>query len=352
MEQLKVIRERLAVEEADVFLVSNPVNRRYLTGFTGSTGILWITPNSQAILTDSRYLEQVIVQCPGWEPILTENPPATMGTLIKNQAVRKIIFEKDHATVSQWEEWQRLLPAAFHGTSGWVQDLRMIKTREELASIRQAAKYADQAFSEVLPRIRAGISERDLALSLELCMRQAGASGVSFSPIVASGPRSAMPHAKPTDRVLRDGDLVILDFGCVVNGYCSDMTRTVVIGKPKQRHLWIYDLVHEAQRAALAAIAPGKTCNEIDAIPRGIITDTGYGEYFGHPLGHGVGLEIHESPRLSTTDHTVLKPGMVVTVEPGVYLPGFGGVRIEDLVVVTEKGYEILSRTPKTLEIR
>lgn len=352
MEQLKAIRERLAVEQADVFLVSNPVNRRYLTGFTGSTGILWITPNSQAVLSDSRYLEQVIMQCPGWEAILTENMLATMGTLIKKQDVRKIIFEKDHATVNQWEEWKRLLPAAFHGTSGWIQDLRMIKTHGELASIRQAAKLADQAFSEVLPRIRAGISERDLALSLELCMRQAGASGVSFSPIVASGPCSAMPHAKPTDRVLRDGDLVIVDFGCIVNGYCSDMTRTVVIGKPKKRHLWIYDLVHEAQRAALAAISPGRTCNEIDAIARSIITEAGYGKYFGHPLGHGVGLEIHENPRLSTTDYTVLKPGMVVTVEPGVYLPGFGGVRIEDLVVVTAEGHETLSTTSRDLNVR
>ncbi len=174
---------------------------------------------------------------------------------------------------------------------------------------------------------------------------------MSFDPIIASGPRSALPHARPGDRIFSVGDFVVFDFGCVVNGYCSDMTRTVVIGEPEEKHLTIYDLVLEAQMESLKAVGPGKTGAEIDAIARNIISDNGYGEYFGHGLGHSLGLEVHENPRLSKTDQTVLQPGMIVTVEPGVYLPDFGGVRIEDLVLVTEDGHEVLSSTFKELYV-
>ncbi|NMB21267.1 MAG: aminopeptidase P family protein, partial [Firmicutes bacterium] len=186
---------------------------------------------------------------------------------------------------------------------------------------------------------------------LEFLMRKAGASAMSFDPIVASGPRSALPHARPGERILSVGDFLVLDFGCKVNGYCSDMTRTLVIGEPEEKHLLIYDLVLEAQLRSLEAIAPGKTGVEIDTIARNIISEAGYGEYFGHGLGHSLGLEVHESPRLSKLDQTVLQPGMIVTVEPGVYLPDFGGVRIEDLVLVTEDGYEVLSSTFKELYV-
>ncbi|MFY9526018.1 MAG: M24 family metallopeptidase, partial [Limnochordia bacterium] len=231
------------------------------------------------------------------------------------------------------------------------EELRSIKTEQEIENIRQAAKIGDQAFAELLPKIRSGVSEIEIALELEFLMRRAGASGMSFSPIIASGPQSALPHARPSERILMYGDFVVFDFGCIVNGYCSDMTRTIVIGEPEEQHLLIYDLVLKAQLESLAAVAPGRKGSEIDAIARDIITDAGYGEYFGHGLGHSLGLEIHESPRLSKADHTVLQPGMVVTVEPGVYLPGFGGVRIEDLVVVREDGHEVLTSTFKELYI-
>ena len=351
MERITRIRERLRAEGADVFLVSNPVNRRYLTGFTGSAGLVWISSTKQAILTDCRYVEQVKAECPDWELIRIETYDETLQELIETEQVKGIAFEEDHVTVQQLQNWQKKLSAEFKAVSGWVQELRMVKTETEIEHIRKAAQIGDQAFAELLPSIRSGMTEREIALELEFLMRKAGATGTSFDPIVASGPQSALPHARPGERILSHGDFVVFDFGCVVNGYCSDMTRTIVVGEPEEQHLLIYDLVYKAQVESLKAIKPGKTGAEIDAIARNTITEAGYGENFGHGLGHSVGLEIHESPRLSKTDQTVLKPGMIVTVEPGVYVPGFGGVRIEDLVVVTEEGYEVLTSTFKELYV-
>ncbi|NLL49342.1 MAG: aminopeptidase P family protein [Firmicutes bacterium] len=351
MERISRIRERLQVEGIDVFLVSSPINRRYLTGFTGSAGLVWISPTRQAILTDFRYLEQVKQECPGWELIHIESYIESLTTLIEEDKVQTIAIEKEYVTVNQMEDWQEKLAPTFTGVKGWVEELRMIKSEEEVANIRKAASIADEAFAKLLPTIRSGLTEREIALELEFLMRKAGASAMSFDPIIASGPRSALPHARPGERILSVGDFVVFDFGCVVNGYCSDMTRTLVIGEPEEKHLLIYDLVLEAQERSLAAVGPGKTGVEIDAIARNIISDAGYGEYFGHGLGHSLGLEVHESPRLSKLDETVLQPGMIVTVEPGVYLPDFGGVRIEDLVLVTEDGHEVLSSTFKELYV-
>ena len=351
MERITKIRERLQAEGADVFLVSSPLNRRYLTGFTGSAGLVWISNTRQAILTDFRYLEQVKAECPGWELIRIETYIESLNNLIEADKVQTIAFEKDYVTVKQMEDWNEKLPPKFSGVSGWVEELRMIKSDDEIDNIRSAARIADEAFVQLLPTLRSGLTEREVALELEFLMRKAGASGMSFDPIIASGPRSALPHARPGDRIFSVGDFVVFDFGCVVNGYCSDMTRTVVIGEPEEKHLTIYDLVLEAQMESLKAVGPGKTGAEIDAIARNIISDNGYGEYFGHGLGHSLGLEVHENPRLSKTDQTVLQPGMIVTVEPGVYLPDFGGVRIEDLVLVTEDGHEVLSSTFKELYV-
>lgn len=351
MEQVARIRERMQAEGVDVLLVSNPVNRRYLTGFTGSAGLVWISRDSQAILTDFRYFEQVQAQCPDWELVRINTYTDSLQTLIDEQEIQTIAFEKDHVTVQQLQEWQDKLSAKFVDISGWVQEMRMIKTSEEIEYTRRAAQIADESFAELLPSIRSGVTERDLAIELEFLMRKAGASNTSFDSIVASGPRSALPHARPGERILSHGDFVVFDFGCIVNGYCSDMTRTIVVGEPEEKHLVIYDVVLKAQLQSLAAVGPGKTGVEIDSIARDIITDAGYGDYFGHGLGHSVGLEVHENPRLSKTDNTALQPGMIVTIEPGVYLPDFGGVRIEDLVVVTEDGHEVLSSTFKELYV-
>lgn len=351
MERVARIRERLQALGADVFLISNPVNRRYITGFTGSAGLVWISSTKQAILTDFRYVEQVKAECPGWELIRIETYNDALEELIKGENIRSIVFEEEHVTVKQLREWQDRFAVELKGSSGWVEELRMCKTPAEIEHIRRAAQIGDEAFAELLPNIKSGRTEREIALELEYLMRRKGASAMSFAPIVASGPQSALPHARPGERILSYGDFVVMDFGCVVNGYCSDMTRTIVIGEPEERHLLIYDLVLKAQVEAVEAVAPGKTGAEIDAIAREIIAEAGYGDYFGHGLGHSVGLEVHENPRLSKTDQTVLAPGMIVTVEPGVYLPGFGGVRIEDLVVVTEDGHEVLTSSFKELYV-
>lgn len=351
MERVARIRDRLQAEGADVFLISNPVNRRYITGFTGSAGLVWISSTKQAILTDFRYVEQVKAECPGWELIRIETYNDALEELIKGENIRSIVFEEEHVTVKQLREWQDRFAVELKGSSGWVEELRMCKTPAEIEHIRRAAQIGDEAFAELLPNIKSGRTEREIALELEYLMRRKGASAMSFAPIVASGPQSALPHARPGERILSYGDFVVMDFGCVVNGYCSDMTRTIVIGEPEERHLLIYDLVLKAQVEAVEAVAPGKTGAEIDAIAREIIAEAGYGDYFGHGLGHSVGLEVHENPRLSKTDQTVLAPGMIVTVEPGVYLPGFGGVRIEDLVVVTEDGHEVLTSSFKELYV-
>ena len=199
-------------------------------------------------MTDFRYVEQVKAECPGWELVQIETYIESLKTLIEESGVKKIAFEKDYVTVKQLEEWQEKLPVQFVGVSGWTEELRMIKDQAEIESIRQAAKIADEAFAELLPKLRSGVTERDIALELEFLMRKKGASGMSFDPIVASGPRSALPHARPTDRIFSVGDFVVFDFGCVVNGYCSDMTRTVVIGEPEEQHLLIYDLVLKVRR--------------------------------------------------------------------------------------------------------
>ncbi len=302
-------------------------------------------------MTDFRYVEQVKAECPGWELIRIETYNDALEELIKGENIRSIVFEEEHVTVKQLREWQDRFAVELKGSSGWVEELRMCKTPAEIEHIRRAAQIGDEAFAELLPNIKSGRTEREIALELEYLMRRKGASAMSFAPIVASGPQSALPHARPGERILSYGDFVVMDFGCVVNGYCSDMTRTIVIGEPEERHLLIYDLVLKAQVEAVEAVAPGKTGAEIDAIAREIIAEAGYGDYFGHGLGHSVGLEVHENPRLSKTDQTVLAPGMIVTVEPGVYLPGFGGVRIEDLVVVTEDGHEVLTSSFKELYV-
>lgn len=336
---------------AQAFVVTSPVNRRYLTGFTGSAGTVWISESKRALLTDFRYIEQAKGQCPGWEIIEIDEMEQAIARLISAEGVKAVAIEAPHVTVHQFKSWQKAFSAEIIETEGIVEKVRMIKTPDEIEKIRRAAAIADHAFAQILPLLRPGVTELEIALELEFTMRKAGASGVSFRPIVATGERSALPHAEPGNRVFANGDFVVMDFGCVFEGYCSDMTRTVLIGEPTEEHMVIYDLVLRAQLESLAAVKPGVTGRQVDSVARDIIADAGYGQYFGHGLGHGVGLEIHERPRLSQKDETVLEPGMVVTVEPGVYLPGFGGVRIEDLVVVTESGRETLSSTFKELYV-
>jgi Xaa-Pro aminopeptidase len=325
-------------------------NLRYLTGFTGSTGAALITPREAVLLVDFRYVEQAHTEAPGWEVVqVPRQASEALAESVRAREVRRLGFEPDGLTVRQHGELARLLhPTEFVAVEG-VDRLRWVKEPDELDRIRRAVQVADAAFDHILGYLRPGVRERDVATELEFYMRRQGAEREAFSSIVASGARSSLPHGRASDKPLASGELVTLDFGAVVDGYHSDCTRTVVLGPATSRQREIYDLVLRAQTAALQGLRPGLAGRDADALARRVIADAGHGEHFGHGLGHGVGLAIHEGPTLSPREEAVLEAGMVVTVEPGVYLPGWGGVRIEDLVVLTSDGCEVLTRAPKQL---
>ncbi|WP_124727195.1 M24 family metallopeptidase [Staphylospora marina] len=346
------LRRLMSGRGIEAVLISHPVNRRYLSGFTGSSGVALITASDAVLITDFRYVSQVKEQSP--HMTLVEHASAsllqTVAEECRKRDVKELAFEEHHLTFAQ----HRALEDALGGiklrpVGTLTEELRMIKDEAEIQIIRDAAKIADQAFEGILKELRPGMRERDVALRLEVMMREMGASSSSFDIIVASGKRSALPHGKASDKVLEKGDLVTLDFGACYRGYVSDLTRTVALGEPGEKAREIYGIVLEAQVKAVEAIRPGITGVEADAVARDYIREKGYGDYFGHGTGHGIGLEVHEGPTLSIRGDTVLVPGMIVTVEPGIYLPDFGGVRIEDDVLVTDAGYEVLTHSPKEL---
>lgn len=343
-------------EEVGAMIVVNPSNRRYLSNFTGSAGLLYISEKTQALLTDFRYIEQASSQCPDFE-ILNHQSKGMVGLLkelMDKDQVKKVAIESDSVTYTQYLGYEvGFDDIEIKGTQSLVERLREVKDADEINNIRRAEAIGDIAFTHIISFIKDryldGVTENEIALELETTMRKHGASGTSFSSIVASGAKSSLPHAVPGDKILENGDFVVMDFGCIYNGYCSDMTRTIVVGEPSDKHLDIYNTVLLANEEAIKAIKPGKTGKEIDDVARKIISDKGYGDYFGHGLGHSVGLDIHEEPRLSPAGDSKLEVGMAVTVEPGIYIPDFGGVRIEDLVVVREDGIENLTFSPKEL---
>lgn len=344
------LREQLRQEGLEAMLVSHPVNRRYLSGFTGSAGYLLLTQNNSWLLTDFRYMSQAPAQAAAFEVV--EHAPHFMDTvkqLLSDAGIARVGFEPHTVVYSDYQAWAEALGSiALTPVEPIVEQLRMIKDESEIAIMQEAAKLADDTFSHITGLLRPGISEADIALEMEVFMRSRGATSSSFETIVASGERSALPHGEASDRIIQPEEFVKLDFGAYFNGYCSDLTRTVYVGAaPTLKHKEIYEIVLEAQLHALEHIRPGMTGKEADALTRDIITRYGYGDCFGHSTGHGLGMEIHESPRLSKLSDTVLTPGMTVTVEPGIYLPGFGGVRIEDDVVITDNGIKILTSSPK-----
>ena len=354
IKRLEQFRAKMDTAGTEAAIILKPENRAYLSGFDGSAGMLLITRNSALLLVDFRYIEQAKHQAPYFQVIQYSQPLSeTLRTVFLDLNLETVSFEQDYVTWEQYEIWANKLGdlVEFIPLPDLTQKLRMLKGPEEIELVRQAASIADQAFLEILPLLRAGISERDLAVELEYAMRRRGAQGMAFETIVASGPRASYPHGTATERTLQTGDLVIIDFGAVYQGYCSDCTRTVCIGLPTPKQQEVYNLVQKAQDVALKAISPGITAAEVDAIARQVISEQGYGENFGHSLGHGVGRLVHEEPTLGGKDQTILKAGMVVTVEPGVYLPGWGGVRIEELVLVTDVGCEILTHCRKGLTI-
>jgi Xaa-Pro aminopeptidase len=345
--------ERVRDREIDALLVTDLVNLRWVTGFTGSNGAAIVGPGARVFLTDFRYLTQSAEQVPDFEREIVKSDLLAGVAQAMPAGVRRLGFDDAHMSVKDHRHLAELLGDAVElvPAGGLVEELRAIKDPEEIAKVSAAARLADDALRAVLARGLVGRTEREVALDLELEQRRLGAEAVSFPPIVAAGEHGALPHASPRDVEIPRGTFVVIDWGCRLDGYCSDCTRTYATGELDPRDREIYELVLRAQLAALDAVRPGPTGREVDAVAREIITAAGHGEHFGHGLGHGVGLEVHEGPRLSTTGEAALAAGQVVTVEPGVYVPGAVGVRIEDLVVITDDGHEVLSGLPKELTV-
>ncbi len=347
MSRLERMRQKMQEESIDAYVVLRPENGRYLSGFSGGEATLYVTARKAILLTDFRYIEQAKGEAPDFEIIKTGQDHFEALAELGQQAQR-VGFEGDFVTYINFEKLKKGFPQAeLLSLPDLVNHLRSVKDQTEIDTIRQAVKIADDAFASVLKTIDIGQTEEEIGLDLEYSMRRAGASGGSFQFIVASGVRSALPHGSASSKKIQLGEFLTMDFGAIYQGYCSDITRTVFLGEPQDKHREVYQVVLAAQRAGIAAVAPGRTGKEVDAVARKIIEDAGYGDYFGHGLGHSVGLAIHEGPNLNMREERVLEPGMVITVEPGIYIPDWGGVRIEDIVLVTENGCEVLTQAPK-----
>jgi Xaa-Pro aminopeptidase len=348
------VAEALAEREADALLVTDLVNVRWLTGFTGSNAAAVVgREGSRRFVTDFRYLTQSADEVdPAWEREIAVDLLAGVVKGLPGSGELRLAFDDAHVSVKDHGRLSGMLRSGIElvPAGGAVEALRAVKDAEELEAVRAAARLADDALTEVLGRGLVGRTEREVALDLEFTMRRMGAQAASFPPIVAAGEHGALPHATPREVAIPAGTLCVVDWGAQLDGYASDCTRTYATGDIDPRDAEVYALVLAAQEAALAAVRPGPTGREVDAVARSIIDAAGHAEHFGHGLGHGVGLDVHEGPRLSKQGETALAAGMVVTVEPGVYVPGAVGVRIEDLVIVTDDGAEVVSSLPKDLQ--
>ena len=346
------VRKIFDTTGAGALFITDPHNVGYISGFMGE-GMLYLSRNRNVIITDSRYTEAAARQS-DFEIIEEKNSHRRVNILrecISSDGIDIVGYEDNYMKCSEFsryanglQEVQQWLPL-----ENQINAIRRIKTPEELECLAKAEAVGDAAFADILNILKPGMTELETAAELEYRMKKHGAQGLSFDTIIASGLNSSMPHAVPGNKKLETGDFVTMDFGCVIDGYCSDMTRTVVLGKADEKQKEIYSIVLRAQTEALSVLKAGMKGSEVDAVARNIIRAAGYGAYFGHGLGHSVGLYIHEDPRLSPTDDTVLEENMIETVEPGIYVPGFGGVRIEDMVVVTADGCRNLAHSPKEL---
>ena len=335
---------------ADAVLVSKPENVVYLSGIKSSNCHLILTPEDGYIVTDFRYIEAAGNNKAGLKPVMTDQSK-TLFDVINSLGFSSLAVEEEAITYDFFRELSGKFKGKISSAAHLVEDLRIVKDDYEMECLRRAEAIGDLAFTHICGFLKEGMSETEVALELEFFMRRNGAECLSFDTIAVSGVRSSLPHGEPSDKKIEAGDFLTMDFGCKYLGYCSDMTRTVAIGKVTDEMKKVYGIVQRAQQTALEAINPGKKATDIDKTARDIIKYEGYGNCFGHGTGHGVGLEIHEAPTANPTGETVLKPGMSVTVEPGIYLPGRFGVRIEDLALVTETGYEVLSHSDKDLII-
>ena len=341
-------------QELDGVLISAPENRRYLSGFSGSAGYLFITKENALLVTDSRYTEQATKQCPdfkvrqvraGWDWFVEE---------LKESGIKKIGFESQDMTVSSYNSLIDAIKgeSSLGGVSmvpapGLAENQRIIKDEEELTMLQLAIDAADKAMDQVCPAITPGMTEKEVAWKMETAMRDFGADTISFDTIVAAGPNGAMAHHQPSDYVIKHGDPIVIDMGAKVGGYCSDLSRSIAVGEADETFKKIYDIVLGAQLTAINTVKVGMTGEETDSLSRNVIAEAGYGDNFGHSLGHGVGLEIHENPRVGPRSPDILELDTVFTVEPGIYLSGWGGIRIEDIVILRKGGAVPLSKAVK-----
>ncbi|MCR4431751.1 MAG: Xaa-Pro peptidase family protein [Tepidanaerobacteraceae bacterium] len=356
MERIEKLLDVMEKENLDGMLLVKDANLRYLSGFTGSESYAVISKKGRAFITDSRYTEQAEQECPGFEVIKWRSPnpdlPETIKSVCDKFVIKRLGFEKNCVSVDLYEKLKNGLgDVELVGTIGLVEKVRSVKDSEEIECIKKAAEITDEAFDEILKYIKPGVTERDIERELAYVIRKKGAEDIGFSIIVASGKNSSKPHAVPSNKPVEEGDFITIDVGSMYNGYRSDMTRTVVLGKASEKQISIYNIVKKSQEESIKIIKAGVECKTVDKLARDIIIEAGIKEVFEYGLGHGVGLEIHEEPSMSAKSTSTLEEGNVVTVEPGIYIPGWGGVRIEDTVAVTKDGCEIITKSPKHLII-
>jgi Xaa-Pro aminopeptidase len=349
--RLQKLRKLLGEADLDAILISSPENRRYLSGFVGTAGYLLISQTDALLVTDSRYVEQAGRQAPEYRVVPVSGGHEWLPELASELNAKRIGFESDHMTVGGHAAFRKAIGESdglsLVEVTDAVDKMRATKYEEELSLLTRAIEITDQAFEEVRSSLEAGASERQVAWDLERAMRERGAEGMAFDVIVAAGVNSAMPHHAPDDSVIGTGEPVVIDMGAKYMGYCADMTRTIVIGEPDETFRRVYSTVLDAQLAAEKGVKSGMTGADVDALARDAIVEAGFGKNFGHGLGHGVGLAIHELPTLGSSVADRLNDGMVFTVEPGIYLPDWGGVRIEDVVVLENGRARVITEAPK-----
>ena len=351
MTQIEKVRELLEKLNTDAALVTSDANRFYLSGFYGTAGYLLITKQSAYLITDSRYTSQAAIQAKDFEVICkAETDFSPVFAAAERENIKSIAYEDTEISVYLFSVLKKALPdTEFLPLGQQLSELRRFKSTDEVKKIKAALHLAESAFTHVLSKLHVGMKECEAAAEIENYMRRGGALKPSFDTICASGAYSAMPHHTASDKPLKKGDFLVMDYGCVLDGYCSDITRTVVIGKASERQREVYSAVLGAQREAERFIAPGKLAADIDKTARNVIAAAGFGKHFTHSLGHGVGIKIHESPTLSPSSKATLKAGDIVTIEPGIYIDGFGGVRIEDMAYIGNADAEILTTLPREL---
>ncbi|MFC3031393.1 M24 family metallopeptidase [Pseudoalteromonas fenneropenaei] len=349
LERQRKAQALLQQRELDALLVLGYENIRYLTGYSGNAAYLLLTPQENILITDYRYYQRALQETHGALVVERDREAESLGACLQRHFAKGVVgFESASVSVAVWQDIANTLTGwQCQACNGLIESLRTVKEHWEVASIRKAAAIADEALAETLKLVKAGVAERDLAIELDYRMKQLGSDGVSFDTILLFGARSSLPHGKPGDTRLQHGDMLLVDFGAVVNGYRSDMTRTYVLGEASAKQQHIFDAVFAAQQASFALLKAGTDCKTLNAASERVLAEFGYSEFAGKGLGHGVGLFLHETPFINRSTDYQLQAGNVITIEPGVYIPALGGVRLEDDVLITEQGFEFLTHAPK-----